>query len=584
MKRFVQSLLVFFFIVVVLPGACLSWSLLRREPVPKNSVLHITLDGPLADVPQPTLVGLLGGRMPITLQTLCDTLRRAQDDSRIVGLLLDIKTGGLGLAQTLELIDAVDDFRRSKKWSAAYVETVGDFTAGDEILALAASCEHLYLAPPGNVFLGGLISEVPFLKKTFERLKVGAHIEQRYEYKNFANTYSEADFTPAHREALTLVQADLQEILQARIAQGRHVTPAQARSWVDDAPFSARQALAAGVVDQVAYFDEVLDKIEEVAGRSQPSIGLEGYLRAKERPLRRPPGEPLALIVVAGAITGGERSSGPLGARDNVGSDALAQAFRDAREDEVRAVVVRIDSPGGGVIASDVIRREVQRTREAGIPVVVSMGNVAASGGYYVACDADHIVAQPGTITGSIGVLAMSFSLREAIEHFTGAHVGVVHSLPRHALPSWLDPPSDAERARLAGVIDQVYRDFVTKVASGRHRSYEDVHKMARGHIWSGRQALALGLVDELGGVETALGWVRGRLALAADAPLQLRHYPSPDSTVAVLRSLMGGGEAAAMAGLPAPLRRLWRAWAPILAASQPVSLMAPPYFLGSAP
>ena len=536
MNRLLRWLGIAYILTFAVPVVLVAYGLMRQPQVAKQSVLHVTLDGPLPEVARPALANFVSQRMHHSLRQITQSIRMAAADDRIVGLVLDIRTAGLGLAQISELRDAVAVFAASHKYNAAYLQSAGESGRGDGVYALATAAKQVILSPAGEINLTGLRSEVPFLKDAFARLKIRPYTEQRYEFKNYANTFTQANFTPAHLAALKGVVDDLQQTLIDMIAEGRQVTHAQARSFVQDAPWSSEDALTHKLVDKVAYWDEVRDEIEKLAKRDEALVDLDTYV-TRTTPAKG--GVNVAFIVGAGQIDVGDNGKNPLEAKDSMGSDTMVQAFREARDDGAKAIVLRVDSPGGSYLASDLVRREVELTRQAGIPMVVSMGDVAASGGYLVATDADHIVVEPGTITGSIGVLAASFALRETLEHFTGVHVGTYESLPHPGTLNILDPPTDEDRSRIGRSIDRIYRAFVTRVAQTRHKTYDEIHALAKGRIWSGNQAVQNGLADELGGIETALAYVRKRLNLAAGVPLRLTTYPQPDSPLDILRDYL---------------------------------------------
>ena len=582
-KKFVRWLLIGFLVFIVLPVACVTYTLFRQEPVHKHSILHVVLDGPVADTPQPSLKTLVGGRMRSTLRELTQSIRRAGTDDRIVGLLLEVRTEQLGIAQVSEISDAIAAFKQSGKWNASFLESAGELGHGDKTYAMACAADQVFLSPPGDVGLSGLRTETPFLKETLARFHVQAFADKRYEYKNFPNTFTQDGYTPEHLEALKHVLDDLQDSLLRMMATGRKVTVEEAKRWVLASPYAASDALEAHLVDHVGYFDEVLAAAEKVAGRSKPLVEVDEYSDPMlDHGLRRGSHD-VALIVMNGQIVQGESGKNPAEPSDMVGSDTITQALRDAREDKVRGVVLRVDSPGGSYVASDLIRREVQLTREAGIPVVVSMGNLAASGGYFVSTDADHIVAQPGTITGSIGVFAASFALREAMNHFLGANFGVYETLPHPGTLQWLDPPNEADRERLSKSLDRIYKDFVTKVSEGRHKTYDEVHKLAKGRIWSGRQALQNGLADELGGIDTALNYLRQRLHLQADDDMRVVYYPEPENALSIVRNLLDArlGVTGVTQQLPPMVRALWTAMRQTLVPWEQNALLLPFYGAG---
>ena len=562
--RWIGLPLLLMFGLPLLFGSIAQW---RVAHIAKSSILHVRLDGPIPEATQPPLAQIWAHKSELSLRSLTATIRRAAHDDDIVGMVLDVHSAQVGLAQLHELRDAMAAFRASGKWNLAFLETAGEFDSGDVAYALAISAQEVVLVPTGDINLTGLRSEVPFVKETLDRLHIKPYTEQRYEFKNYVNTFTEKAFTPQHREALQAVVDDLQGSLLQHIIASRGVDAAAARRWIEASPHAAPDALQAHLVDRLGYWDEIEAEAEKVAGRPDPWIKVGRYNAALAN--RSSSGPTVALIAGSGEISRGDRGSSPWDTSDGIGSETYAKAFRQARADKVGGVLFRIDSPGGSYLASDVIRREVQLTRERGIPVVVSMGNLAASGGYFVAIEADHIVAEPSTITGSIGVLAASFPLRQPLHDFLGVNFDSYASVPHPGVLSWLDTPTPADRERFGLAIDRIYHDFVAKVAKGRKKPYDAVHQLAKGRIWSGKQAHEHGLVDALGGYEVALAYLRQRMQLAADAPVQLTSYPSADGALALLRNVVGAQvRAQTDLNLPPAARRLMQVLQPRPAAS----------------
>lgn len=517
----------------------------RHKAIAAHNVLRITLDGPLPEAPAAQVAQLLGKDDSVPLATLTARIRAAAQDKRIDGILLQIKSPEVGLAQIEELSRAMKGFRASHKWSASFLETAGEGGRGDGAFALATLANHVILTPPGEVNLTGLRQEVPFGKGALEKLHVQAHVEQRYEYKSYAEMFSERGFTPAHREATASLLDDMQARLSALMASNRQTDTAEVTRWVKAAPWSSADALAARLVDQVAYWDEVEEAAKKLTGRDEPFLEVADYV---PKGPRRRHAIPVAMVVAQGEIDRGQGGHRPMGAQSRVGSDVYAKALRQAREDHVRSVLLRVDSPGGSYIASDLIRREVELTRDQNIPVVVSMGNVAASGGYLIAMDADHVVVEPGTITGSIGVVSVSFALREAMRTLLGVTWDSYAAVDAPGATNFLDPPEGEQLVRLRRDVDRIYGEFVTRVAHGRHKSWDDVHAVARGRVWTGQQAVARGLADELGGIDTAMAYLHRRLELGADDEIKLTFYPEPESPWQILRDLADGQLAATTA------------------------------------
>jgi protease IV len=494
-----------------------------RGHVPAHTVIELDLERPLVEyVPDDPLANLLQSRrMP--LREVLDGLERAKADDRVVGLLAHVGQGSLGLAQIQEVRDAVADFRASGKRAIAFTEAFGEFGPGNGAYYLATAFGEIYLQPSGDVGLTGLMAETPFVRGTLDKLGIVPRFGARGEFKNAINTFTERRFTAPHREAITrLITSQFDQIVRG-IATARGLPEADVRAVVDHAPLSAEHALDAKLVDGLAYRDEVVAKLEE-GGTKPERLNLTRYLA-----LAGPPpatGDTVALIHGVGVVSRGKSGVDPMSGDVGMGSDTVTAAFRSAVEaDRVRAIVFRIDSPGGSYVASDTIWREVSRAREAGKPVVVSMSDVAASGGYFVAIPADRIVAQPGTITGSIGVFAGKM-LTGGLWDKLGVTWDEVHMGTNATMWTGLSDYSAAERTNFDATLDRIYRDFTSKVAAGRNLSKERVDEIARGRVWTGEDALARGLVDALGGYPEALRQVRSTLGLAADAPLQLEQFP----------------------------------------------------------
>ncbi len=533
MARVLKWFLLASFLMMVVMGGFVVWALVQGPRVASHSVLLLRFDGDVRERVEPTFWNLLKDDKAVSLKHVVDSLRRAADDPRIVGVLLDIRNPVISLADIQAIEAAMATFRASEKWNAAFLETAGEGDRGDAAYALAVTADEVVLAPSGDINLVGLRAEVPFIRGTLDRLKIRAYVEKRSEYKNAANTFTETQMTAPHREALKSVIDDLQRDEIAHLAARRNVSLEVVQGWLADGPLGAADAAERKLVDRLAYWDELLVEAQKEAGRDEPFLELSAYAKNGGRFEHGPK---LALVLGDGEIHRGESAGQSEG---DMGSDTLTDAFRQARDEGVKGVLFRVNSPGGSYIASDLIRREVQVTREAGIPVVVSMGSYAASGGYFVAMGANKIVAQPATITGSIGVFQAAFITREALNHWLGITFDTYEAAPNAGFFSWLDPPTDDRKERLKRSIDRIYQDFVTKAAEARGVTPEALDKMAHGRIWSGRQAKELGLVDELGDTEVALDILKGLAGLPAKGNVTLKVYPEPESPFAELSRLM---------------------------------------------
>ena len=451
------------------------------------------------------------------LRPTLKALHEAADDPAVLGLVAKVG-GALPWAAMQELRLGVEAFTASGKPAVAWAETFGE--VGDTAAyVLATAFPTVWLQPGGGVGLLGVGVVTTFLRGALDKLGVVAEFEQRHEYKNAVNGFVERELTPEHRESLESLTASLQAEAVERIAVGRDMTPERVQSLVDTGPRTASEALEAGLVDELGYRDHVYAAVRSQVGEKAELLFADRWSprRTPKLPVRKR--GHVALVQARGNIAGGRTRRGPMGRQ--LGSDSVSAELRAAlADDAVKAVVLHIDSPGGSAVASDTIWREVCRVKESGRPVVVSMGGLAASGGYYIAAPADVIVALPGTLTGSIGVFGGKFVVTELLERAgitsaevdQGAHAGMFSA--RRGF-------SEDERERLAVTIDAIYDDFVAKVAAGRGRSVTEIEAVARGRVWTGRDALENGLVDELGGLRDAVRIARSRADLPDDAPVQ---------------------------------------------------------------
>lgn len=502
----------------------------QRTTGPLILELDLT-DGIAEGPPQDPVAALLTIRRT-RLPDLLAGLKRAAGDDRVRALVVRVGGSRIGLAKVQELRGAVSDFRRSGKLAVAWAESFGDFVRGNLPYYLATGFDRIYLQPSGTLGLTGVAVEQVFLHDALERLGIDFQSAKRHEYKSAADQLTETGFTGPAREAAARLTESVTEQLAGAIASGRSLSVEQAAALMRRGPFLAKQALAAGLVDGLSYRDEVYDWVRKEAGRDATLLYLQRYQRThalSDLPRRLGagvqglrPGQHerfVAMIYAHGAIRTGRSGRGSGG---GMGSDTVTAALRAATADEgARAVVLRVNSPGGSVTASDAIWREVVRVRAAGKPVVVSMGDVAASGGYYIAAPADVIVAQPGTITGSIGVILGKPVLRDLFGR-AGVSTDTVAEGENATMFSSSRPFSTAEWTRIDEWLDAIYADFTDKVAAGRRMSPERVHELARGRVWTGADAVANGLADETGGMSAAIEIARRRAGLAADAPVRV--------------------------------------------------------------
>ena len=484
----------------------------------RRLLLELDLTAPLGEPSPDDPLDRLLSRGQRLLRPTLRALHRAGGDPRVGGLIAKVG-GSLPWAMAEELRAGVAAFAASGKPTYAWAESFAVGGAGTAAYALASAFGELWLQPGGELGLLGVAVETTFLRGALDKLGVTPEIEQRYEYKNAADRLMRTGFTQPHRESLDRLTESLFDSAVAAIAEGRGMTADRVRELVDSGPRTAPEALLDGLVDRLGYRDQVYAAAREAVGDG-PSLLFADQWKPRRRPrLPMRSRAHVAYVQARGSIGSGRSRRTPMGR--SIGSDTVAAQLRAALRDEhARAVLLHVDSPGGSAVASEVIWREMVRLREAGRTVVVSMGAVAASGGYYIACPAETIVALPGTLTGSIGVFGGKLVVADLLDR-VGLATGAVEQGARARMWSPRRTFTAAERERLDAGLDAVYDDFVGKVAAGRGRPVTEIEPLARGRVWSGADALGIGLVDELGGLRDALRIARERAGLAEDAPVR---------------------------------------------------------------
>jgi protease IV len=510
-------------------------------PLAENIILTVDLTQGLAEGPsEDRLLRLLVGAEP-TLRDVLDGIETASGDPRVKVLLARVGEDELGLAKIQELRDAIAAFRAKGKFALAFADSFGEFGPGTRPYYLATAFDEIWLQPMGNVGLTGLYTEVPFFKGTFDLLGIAPEFDHREEFKTAMNSLTETKMTPPHREEVDALLASIAEQIIHGIAEARKLPEAEVREAIDHGPLLADEARQAKLVDRLGYRDEAIGQARSRAGSGAELTGLTAYLDRAGRPHRE--GTTIALIYGSGLIQRRASSANPLTESNVMAANQISRAFRAAvRDPAVRAIIFRIDSPGGSVVASESIWREVVFARERGRPVVVSMGDVAGSGGYYVAAAADRIVAEPATLTGSIGVLAgklvVSDLFRKLGMSTDSAQIGA-----NAAMFSSTSDFSARAHDRLEAFLDETYQGFKDHVASGRHMTQEEVEEVAKGRVWSGEDAKARGLVDELGGNATALRLAKEAAKLAPDAAVKLSVFPREKEALEIIFDRLFGKE-----------------------------------------
>ena len=517
--------------LLVIFGAAILAILVRglsSPSLPREIVVSLRLAGPIAEGTADDPVAEMLGDQPMSLRKLREVLIRAAEDDRVVGLRLRVDGIGGGIATAQELRSLIARVGAAGKWTAAYMDTAGEFLPGNFVYYVASACDEISLNPQGDLNLIGLSSRTPFIRGTFDKLDIRSEFPGRGDYKTARFMYTQTDFTPAHREMTEWLLGSIMDQMTQGIADGRGLQAVEVRSLIDQGPFLGQESVDAGLVDRLEDWGAFSERLEERQPGAE-TIGVRSYLK---RQSRRPRGPKIAVVTAVGSIMRGSsgESFNPLFGGTVMGSDTISRAFRAVRKaGGIKAVVFRVDSPGGSAVASEIIRQEMVRTAEE-IPIVISMSNVAGSGGYWITCGAHRIVADPGTITGSIGVYAGHLN----ISGFWSNKLGVTYGRLDHGrnanIFGELEDWTDEQRAIIDRMLDRIYDDFVGKVADSRDMSTEAVDAIGRGRVFTGVQAWENGLIDVVGGFDEALVEAKKLADIEPDAKVQLVDFPRPVS------------------------------------------------------
>ena len=538
----------------------------RGPSVPDRATLVLRPGGQLLDTTPDDIVGQLVGRDLTTLRGLIESLRKAKRDTRIAAVVLRPSTLEQPLwGKVQELRDAITDFRQSGKPVIAYLEY-----GGDREYYLASAANQVFLLPTSPLDLTGVASYEVFLRGALDKIGAYPDFLQIGPYKTAANQITQHGFTPEHREMLEGLNRDLYEQLVRGIADARRKSIDDVRALLDEGPFTPETAHRVGLVDGLAYFDQLDDRIPDLKSADGDERVVEGslYQRVRPRDVGIRPESRLAVLHAAGIITSGRSAYDPVNG-PIVGSDTMIEQIQRIREDEsIRAIVLRVDSPGGSSVASDVIWRELMITRDANPsrPLIVSMSDLAASGGYYISMPAHAIVAEPGTLTGSIGIFGGKIALGGTMDKI-GVGRGTVKSGRNADIYSPFSPFTPEQRDKVFDYMRVFYDDFVEKAAMSRRTSAGNIDAVAQGRVWTGQQARQHGLVDAIGGLDTAVSLAKQRAGIPADEDVELVLYPPRRSLYEALTDrfqsssfniwgqLAAGADRPALGVLTAPVR-----------------------------
>lgn len=536
MLGLILGLILFTFVIIITIAALIPDGN-EETKIAGNSILHINFAEAVKDRAATNPLenfnfGSLSSEREIGLDDILKAINKAKDDENIKAIYLDFQNFPAGFATNEEIRNALLDFKSSKKPIVAYNEV---YTQGAYYMASVA--DKLWLHPQGLIEIKGLGAQMMFFKKALEKLDLEPQIIRHGKFKSAVEPFMLDKMSEANRLQTRTYMGSLWNYWKEGVAKGRRLTPETLQKIADGLLVkNAKEALEHKLIDKIAYKDELLDELKTISGTSDEKdlnfVKLSKYIDANKEKMK-PTTDKIAVIFANGDISDGE------GSEHEIGGDRISKAVREARLDKnVKAVVLRVNSPGGSSLASDLIWREVLLTKKVK-PVVVSMGDVAASGGYYISCVADKIYAQPNTITGSIGVFGLLFSGQKLLNNKIGINIDTVLTAKYGDFGTLYRPLSDFERAVIQHEVENIYDDFITKVAEGRKISKAAVDSIGQGRVWSGIDAKKIGLIDEFGGLNDAIADAAKRAKIEDYRILSL---PKQKEALEEIMDQLGGG------------------------------------------
>lgn len=559
--------IIFVVLVVGIISVVLLAESFGRPSVPDNSVLVLNVSGDLPDyIPEDQLAKAIGINQGQSFTALLTQLRKAKVDNRIGAVMLDIDFPGIGWGKADELRDAIADFKTSGKPVYAYMEL-----GMNREYYIATAADKIFLPPSGDLYVNGFAAEAMFYKGSLDKLGIEADVIQiGPKYKNAPDQYTKKQMGEGQREVINAVLDEYYGRFTGGIAESRKKSVEDVKAIIDNAPYNANQAKELGLIDEAFYKEQVYDDLKNRLGYKTDdklrTIRGGEYRDVPSDSLGLNKGERVAIIYASGAINVGKTNNGPFGG-SMVGSDTVVAAVNDAANDaSIKAIVLRVDSPGGSALASDLMWNALENAK-AKKPVVVSMSDVAASGGYYISCNANKIVAEPSTITGSIGVF-MGKPVVKGLYDWLGISNEYVMRGKNSGIFRETVKWTPEERTKMEDGASNIYfNNFLPKVAKGRNKSHEDVNTIGQGHVWTGTQAKANGLIDEFGGLEKAIEIAKQLANLPADKDVKRVVLPAPRPFFETLfgdkeetqTSAEQKAQAALAASLPEDVRRMFR-------------------------
>lgn len=533
LKRFFTILGVIFFLFIL--AGFISGLSNSTPELPDEMILKLSLERGITDHPSSSFLGSYFGDEPITLLTLIGKLENAKEDKRVKGIWLDLSGAELSFAHAQELRQALQRFKIDDRIIFASTDTFGELSSGNAAYYLASVADEIWLQPSGLLGLVGAAAEVPFLKGTFDKLGIAPRFAKRKDYKTAPNTFTETTLTDAHKEELTDLVNGLNQQLVNDIAKARKLSPSQVKAAINIAPLNAQDALDKGFIDQASYGFKIDQHLQSKTSDKTEVVDLLSYFKQPPEDVEEELN--IAVIHAIGEIWRGNGADTDI--HSAIFSQHLADLILEVAEDETyEALLIRLNSPGGSYVASDTVWQALNIYKETGKPVIISISDMAASGGYFIAMGGDKIFIQPASITGSIGVFAGKFVAKDLMEK-VGLNWETVSAGNNADMFSFAKDFTPDQWQKLQTSMDQIYLDFTSKVVSSRNIPADNIENLAQGKIWLGTDAVKNGLADEIGGYYEAIESIRIALKKSDDALIILHPVPEPVSPVKEILDLL---------------------------------------------
>ncbi len=504
--------------------------------VENDTVLELKIEGEMPESSSNDPFAKLFSAQKLSFRSTLENIQKAKVDKNIKAILLLLNNVELGQGRIQDLRDVITDFKKSGKPVFAYMEQ-----GSDREYAVAIAADQIYVAPAGSLLVKGFAAHATFMKGFFDKIKVEPNFARHGKYKSAVERYTRSDMSPEDKEALNVLLDDIYKNYVDEIAKARKKTPEEVRTIIDNGPYNLpKKAKEVGLIDDAIYLDEVKDKLKsDLKLAKYKQISGNKYSNVSSSELGIGKGERIAIIYATGAINSGKSNNNPFSGDESIGSDTIAAAIKNAREDkDIKAIILRVNSPGGSPLASDIIWREMMLTKKANKPIIACMSDVAASGGYYISMGADKIVAQPNTITGSIGIFGGKFNINGLYKDYLGLNVESITRGKNADFYSEYKNFSEEEQKKLNQYMDDFYKDFTSKAAQGRNMKVEAIDEIGQGRVWSGVKGKEIGLVDELGGLQKAIEVAKELAKIPATNSPQLVEYPKVSGFAAFLSDL----------------------------------------------